>query len=77
MGSIDKHRENFYALDALAHKAMLYSNWAAPYQDPTYRAIAVVSTPSVARQLPAREGISAPRTRSPSSRRCSLTTASR
>jgi hypothetical protein len=33
-------RENFFAL---AHKAMLYSNWAAPYQDPTYRVIAVVS----------------------------------
>jgi hypothetical protein len=25
---------------------MLYWNWAAPYQDPTYRAIAVVSAPS-------------------------------
>jgi hypothetical protein len=25
---------------------MPYSNWAAPYQDPTYRAIAVVSAPS-------------------------------
>jgi hypothetical protein len=38
-------RENFFAL---THKAMLYSDWAAPYQDPTYRAIAVVSqaTPS-------------------------------
>jgi hypothetical protein len=38
-----EHRENFFAL---AHKAMLYSQWAAPYQDPTYRAIAVVSAPS-------------------------------
>jgi hypothetical protein len=38
-----EHRENFFAL---AHRAMLYSNWAAPYQDPTYRAIAVVSAPS-------------------------------
>jgi hypothetical protein len=38
-----EHRENFFAL---AHKAMLYSNWAAPYQDPTYRAIAVVSAAS-------------------------------
>jgi hypothetical protein len=27
----DKNRENFYAV---AHKAMLYANWAAPYQDP-------------------------------------------
>jgi hypothetical protein len=38
-----EHRENFFAL---AHKAMLYSQWAAPYQDPTYRAIALVSAPS-------------------------------
>jgi hypothetical protein len=27
----DKNRENFYAV---AHKAMVYANWAAPYQDP-------------------------------------------
>jgi hypothetical protein len=54
---IDKeHRENFFAL---AHKAMLYSNWAAPYQDPTYRAISVVSAPSdafVRGQLPSNVG---------------------
>jgi hypothetical protein len=37
------HRENFLAF---AQKAMVYSQWAAPYQDPTYRAIAVVSAPS-------------------------------
>jgi hypothetical protein len=37
------HRQNFLAF---AQKAMVYSQLAAPYQDPTYRAIAVVSAPS-------------------------------
>lgn len=47
----DNHKQNFLTFTG---RAMLYSNWAASYFDPTYKAIAVAIAPTDfgQRQLP-------------------------
>ena len=39
----ENHKQNFLVF---AGRAMLYSNWAASYFDPTYKAIAVMTGPT-------------------------------
>jgi hypothetical protein len=39
-------KDELELFDRFIHKSCLYAHWGAPYEDPTYRAIAVVSAPS-------------------------------
>jgi hypothetical protein len=39
-------KDELELFDRFMHKSCLYAHWGAPYQDPTYRAIAVLSAPS-------------------------------